>query len=390
MKSLSHIYENIIDDGNVIRTIYKSMSGKRKTKSIKKLLVPENIGRNAEAIKSRIVNGTLPEQKKRYPKVIHEPSAGKYRIIYPPNNYEHVLHHLVCQELEKVFMKSMYEFCVASVPKRGDSYGRKYMKKWIKSHNGEKLYVLKLDIHHFFDSVDRNILFSKLKKRIKDTKFLEIIRKIIWFDNEKSGKGIPIGFYTSQWFANFYLQDFDYFIKQNLKATHYMRYMDDIVIIDTNKEKLHRIYESVKMYLEKELNLTLNSNSQLFRFSYYDNKAEKEKGRAIDFMGYVFHYNRVTMRKRTLKRIRQKANRISKHKNVTWYESTQMISRLGRMQHAETHCYFEEWIKPKIETKFLRKSVSNYAKKKTRNERVDSIEKSYLLSGRKRHHSGRN
>lgn len=52
--------------------------------------------------------------------------------------------------------------------------------------------------------------------------------------------------------------------------------------------------------------------------------------------------------------------------------------------------YFEEWIKPKIETKFLRKSVSNYAKKKTRNERVNNIEKSYLLSGRKRHPAGRN
>ena len=180
MKSLSHIYENLLDEGNIIRTMYKAFSGKKKTKSIKRFLAPESIGRNAEDIRQAILDGTLPEQKPRYPKIIHEPSAGKDRIIYPPNNREHVLHHLVCQELETVFKRGMYEFCVASVPGRGDSYGRKFMQKWIRSHHGKKLYVLKIDIHHFFDSIGRNILFDKLARHIRDSRFLEIVRKIIW------------------------------------------------------------------------------------------------------------------------------------------------------------------------------------------------------------------
>ena len=184
MKSLSHIYENILDEGNIIRTMYKAFSGKKKTKSIKKFLAPESIGRNADGIRQSIIYGKLPEQKQRYPKIIHEPSAGKDRIIYPPNNQEHVLHHLVCQELEPMFKRGMYEFCVASVPGRGDSYGRKFMQKWIKSHNGKKLYVLKIDIHHFFDSINRSILFGKLAKHIRDSRFLEIVRKIIWYDGE--------------------------------------------------------------------------------------------------------------------------------------------------------------------------------------------------------------
>lgn len=128
MKSLSHIYENLLDDGNIIRTMYKAFSGKKKTKAIKRFLASESIGRNAESIRQAIANGTLPAQKQRYPKIIHEPSAGKDRVIYPPHNDEHVLHHLVCQELESMFRKGMYEFCVASVPGRGDIYGKNICK----------------------------------------------------------------------------------------------------------------------------------------------------------------------------------------------------------------------------------------------------------------------
>lgn len=370
MKSLSHIYENLLDDGNIIRTIYKAFSGEKKTKAIKRFLAPENIGRNAQNIRHAILDGTLPAQKQRYPKIIHEPSAGKDRVIYPPHNDEHVLHHLVCQELESMFRKGMYEFCVASVPGRGDIYGKKYMQKWIRSHHGKKLYALKIDIHHFFDSIDRSILFGKLAKRIHDERFLEIVRKIIWYDGDPDGTGIPIGFYTSQWFANFYLQDFDYYVKQALGAIHYMRYMDDIVILDTNKRKLWSIFYAIKNYLETELHLEINGNWQLFRFSYHDKKSGKEKGRAIDFMGYVFHCDRTAMRKRTLCRVRKKANKIAKHDNPTWYESTQMISRAGRMKRAQTYGYFVRYIKPKIAMKKLRKAVSNYGRKKSRTERM--------------------
>lgn len=370
MKSLSHIYENLLDEGNIIRTMYKAFSGKKKTKSIKKFLAPESIGRNADAIRDGILSGELPTQGKRYPKIVREPSAGKDRIIYPPHNDEHVVHHLVCQELEPMFKRGMYEFCVASVPGRGDSYGKKYMQKWIRSHHGKKLYVLKIDIHHFFDSIDRKILFGKLAKCIRDERFLDIIRKILWYDGNPDGKGIPIGFYTSQWFANFYLQDFDYLIKQTLGAMHYMRYMDDIVVIDTNKRKLWRIFYAVKEYLKSELRLEINGSWQLFRFSYLDRKSGKEKGRAIDFMGYVFHYNRTTMRKRTLSRVRRKANKVAKHENPTWYESTQMICLAGRMKHCQTYGYFSKWIKPKVSMKKLRKAVSNYGKRKSKSERM--------------------
>ena len=168
MKSVSHIFENITDQDNILRTMYVAMSGKKKTDRVKKFLHYNFIVDNAREIQEGLLSGTLPTQGNRKPKIIHEPSANKDRVIYPPHDEEHVIHHLVCQELQPMFMRGMYEFCVASVPNRGASYGKRFMEKWIRSYHGKKVYVLKLDIHHFFDSIDRNILFNKLQvKSIK-------------------------------------------------------------------------------------------------------------------------------------------------------------------------------------------------------------------------------
>lgn len=372
MKSISHVFENITDVDNIISTMFIATKGKKKTGAIKDLLAYDKITDHAEYIKRGLEKGVLPLQGKRNPKIIHEASAGKYRVIYPPHTYEHVIHHLVCHELEPMFQRSMYKFCVASVPKRGSSYGKKYMKKWIRSFGGKKRYVLKLDIHHFFDSIDRQLLFDKLSKIIKDERFKEVVKKIIWYDGYKNKIGIPIGFYTSQWFANFFLQDFDYFVKQELKIPHYMRYMDDMVLISPNKRQLHQAYERIVQYLAN-MKLELNDNHQLFRFSYID-KNGKEKGRAIDFMGFVFHVNRTTMRKRTLFRVRRKANKLAKKNTYTWHEACQIISMAGRMKGTDTRAYFRKHIGSKVNLKLARRIVGRHSRAETLRRMNDGIQ----------------
>lgn len=370
MKSVSHIFEHITEFDSIAHTMFIAMRGKRKNKSIRDFLHYNNIVDNITMIQQGLLSGTLPKQEKRIPKIIHEPSANKDREICPPHNEEHVIHHLVCQELEPMFIRGMYEYCVASVPRRGGSYGRKFMEKWIKQYADKRVYVLKLDIHHFFDSIDRRILFKKLSQRIRDDRFTEVVRKILWYDGEDNNIGIPIGFYTSQWFANFFLQDFDYYIKQELKIPHYMRYMDDMVLMCPNKRKLNKAYIAIKEYLNN-MGLELNDNHQLFKFSYID-KDGKEKGRAIDFMGYVFHCNRTTIRKHTLYRARKKANKISKRREHNWYEASQIISMTGRLKGTDTHKFFERYIQPKVDLQEMRKLVSDHSKKQAR-ERWDHI-----------------
>ena len=85
------------------------------------------------------------------------------------------------------------------------------------------------------------------------------------------------GNYTSQWFANFYLQDLDHYIKEDLKIPYYIRYMDDMVLFHRNKKELHKARVKIEEFLKNE-DLKLKENWQLF----------KTDSRPIDFLGYKF------------------------------------------------------------------------------------------------------
>ena len=178
--------------------------------------------------------------------------------------------------------------------------------------------------------------------------------------------GLPIGFYTSQWLANFFLQDFDHFVKEKLKAKCYTRYVDDKQIFGSNKRKLREKLEKIKEFLSKE-NLSLKPNYQIFRFSYID-KDGRDKGRPLDFLGFKFFKNRTTLRKRILSNILQKAcrifNKTLKGLNISWYEATQMMSYVGYLNITDTHTWYTKYIRPRVNFGGLKRIISHNAKKK--------------------------
>ena len=118
----------------------------------------------------------------------------------------------------------------------------------------------------------------------------------IFPDGHEERVGVPIGYYTSQWFANFYLQDFDHYVKEVLKAGAYIRYVDDIVIFGRNKKELRKTFEAMREELSK-LGLTVKKNYRLFRFDYIDKKDGKRKGCFLDFMGFRFYRDKTTLRR---------------------------------------------------------------------------------------------
>lgn len=102
---------------------------------------------------------------------------------------------------------------------------------------GHTWFCLKMDVSHFFDNIDREILFEMIKKKIKCRRTLEILRRIIF---EVPGNvGLPIGLFSSQILSVFYLSEFDHYCKEVLGIRYYYRYMDDIVILASNKNLLH-------------------------------------------------------------------------------------------------------------------------------------------------------
>lgn len=127
-------------------------------------------------------------------------------------------------------------------------------------------YVLQLDIRKYFPSIDHLILLSEISRTIRCHRTLELIEQIISTSNPQepahfyfSGddlftpferrKGLPIGNLTSQFFANVYLNPFDHFIKEELQAPGYIRYVDDALVFGDDKVWLRESKTRSQLFL---------------------------------------------------------------------------------------------------------------------------------------------
>ena len=288
-KSVNNLYKPMLEHSNVEQKFHKAAKGKTERPDVAVILEPTNIQRHVKNVIEQLEN-TAPEgydvphpekawKPSRHGKVcINEGTSRKVRMIEKPRyNYEQVIHHIVVSACYDIFMKGMYEFSCGSVPNRGAHYGKKYIERWIQRDKKNCKYVLKMDIRHFFESVDHDVLKAWLKKKIRDERMLYILELII----DGSEVGLPLGFYTSQWLSNFMLQPLDHFIKEQLKAVHYIRYMDDMVVFGKNKKELHRMQQEIERYLREKFNLQMKGNWQVFRFDYTEKKTGKRKGRPL-------------------------------------------------------------------------------------------------------------
>ncbi len=115
-----------------------------------------------------------------------------------------------------------------------------------------------MDVKKYFDSVDH----AKLKNILAESGYLfDTMSKAIDSYCVKSGIGVPIGNLTSQMFANMYLDRLDVFVKHKLKIKYYVRYMDDFIIFDYNKEGLKELIGVLKDFLKKELKMEFENKN---------------------------------------------------------------------------------------------------------------------------------
>ena len=120
-------------------------------------------------------------------------------------------------------------------------------------------YALKADIKHYFDTVDHEILLSIICRKIKDPDAIWLIKRILANHRaEVPGKGMPLGNLTSQFFANVYLHDLDLFVKHNLRARYYIRYVDDFVIFHRDRAQLESWKTQIECFLGQSLALQLH------------------------------------------------------------------------------------------------------------------------------------
>lgn len=119
-------------------------------------------------------------------------------------------------------------------------------------------WILKADVHHFFASIDHDILKKKLRRRIADEQVFELMCTYI-----DSTEGLPLGYQTSQLLALMYLDEFDHWVKEVLHAKYYGRYMDDFYIIHEDKAYLQKCLDQIEQKMDS-LKLQLNGKTAIF------------------------------------------------------------------------------------------------------------------------------
>lgn len=343
MKRIGFLYEKMLDIELIKLAMRNAAKGKTNRPYIQKIL--SNIDHYAQELKTMLETGTVTLSQNSHCE-IYDRSCLKVRKITIPRFYpDQILHWILIMTIQPVIMRGMYRYSCGSVPNRGGIDAKAYVETAIQD---EKMrYVAKLDIAKFFDSVRPAFLLDMLKRKIKDKRVIDLADKIL----TNGGDHLPIGYYTSQWFSNFYLEGLDHYIKETLRIKYYVRYVDDMVLIDSNKRKLHRAVKAIDEYLHT-IGLRLKDNWQVWKLN----------SRPIDFVGYRFYKNKTLLRKRIFFRLCRRTRKIKKTGFVTPHQAMSLLSLLGWLSHINGCGFYKKNIYPYAPKNKLKKIVSNYSK----------------------------
>lgn len=242
----------------------------------------------------------------------------KQRQIHKANVRDRVVHQLLVSAIEPLFDRHFIYDSYSCRKHKGTHAAVDRLRTFLRkasSNNTKTVYALKLDVHKFFASVDHDILTKLLKKRLQDPQILWLLDKVIESHKVTPGKGMPLGNLTSQLFANVYMHELDWFVKNQLKAKYYLRYCDDFIIVDTDRDKLLGLVHPLSQFLNECLGLHIHPQKISLR----------SWSQGVDFLGYVSKPHCTLLRTKTRKRMLAKV------------DSHNLPSYLGLCSHADTY-----------------------------------------------------
>ncbi len=331
MKTHRNLYTKLCSYENLFLAYKKAKRGKSK-----KLYVVEfenDLQNNLMKLQKELIEKTYKPE----PIIIVVIRDPKTRKIGKASFRDRVVHHALVNILHPIFDPIFIYDNFASRKKKGHHKALERFDYFIKkvTQNGKRLkgiednnyvqgYALKADISQYFESIDHEILLRIVNERVHDRDILWLTKLILEYNTPVKGRGMPLGNYTSQFFANVFLNKLDYFVKHTLRAKYYLRYVDDFVILDKNKEKLGRYKRYINDYLHTlglKLHLTKSRVIPLHQ--------------GVPLLGFrVFYYYRI-LKESSIKQIKRNL-RIWRENYLAGTEYEIIASRLqGWLAHAE-------------------------------------------------------
>lgn len=314
MKRHGDLWARVIDHANLYAAYLEARKHKRSTHAC--LAFEKRIGAQLDNLHRTLADGSY--QPRPYTTfTIHEP---KPRVISAPAFRDRVVQHAVYRVVQPIFDRSFIDQSFACRPGKGTHAAADYAQHALQ-HAPRGSYVLQLDIRKFYYRIDRGVLRALLARKIKDTRLLDLM---MTFARQDAPLGIPIGNLLSQLYGLIYLNPLDHFIKRELRARLYCRYVDDFVLFGLTRAQALSHRERIVDFLRGQLRLEL-SKSTLAPIT-----------RGANFVGYRTWASRRFIRRRALFNFRRSA-RACRVQSV--------VSSLGHARRTASHRYMIRFLK---------------------------------------------
>lgn len=303
------------------QNIYRQYLACRKNKrnTLNALRFEANQERELTALKEALVNRTYRPSRS----VCFFATRPKLREIFAADFRDRVVHHILVDHLERIWEPIFIHDSYACRKGKGVHRGVLRLQGFIRkvTANGTKpAFYIQLDVKNYFMSIDKEILFSLILRKLDDEDALWLCRVLIFHDctdnyvfkgdsaflgkihpektlfHTQKNKGLPIGNLNSQFFANVYLNSLDQFVKRQLKCRYYVRYCDDFVLLSESREQLLEWKNRISAYIWKKLHIALNDKRQ--RLQPVCN--------GIDFLGYIVRKDYMLVRQRVVNNCKSK------------------------------------------------------------------------------------
>jgi len=248
----------------------------------------------------------------------------KPRDIHKASVRDRILHRALYRKLYPFFDRLFIADSFSCRNNKGTHKATDRFKAFayqVSKNHTRTAWVLKCDIRKFFASIDHGVLLKIFNDCIPNKDIIWLINEIVSsFHSTKTGVGLPLGNLTSQLLTNIYMNEFDQFVKHNLKMRYYIRYADDFVIMPHDHEELEKIIPKIQNYLSNNLKLTIHPDKIYI----------KTIASGVDYLGWVHFPDhrvlRTTTKKRMFRNIQEKKG---KEETVQSY--------LGLLKHGNTH-----------------------------------------------------
>lgn len=337
MKRVGNLWLKIIDFDNLYWASRQAQQGKRFKASV--LAFNHRLEDELHRLQDELDQFTYqPGEYKTFR--IFDP---KPRMISAAPYRDRVVHHALCNVIVPIFDRTFISTTYANRV----GYGTHRALQTFITYARRSRYVLQCDIRKYFPSIDLEVLKTAIRKKIRCAPTLWLIDSIIDNSNEQDPsieyfpgddlltpaerrRGLPIGNLTSQFFANVYLNGFDHFVKEELRCSKYLRYVDDYALFSDDWQYLHDCRQAIEAYLAT-LRLKIHPiKSQLF---------ETKEG--ANFVGFRVLPDRIRVRNDNLRRARKRIRDLQEGYRTYQMSADDVIHCLAsweaHLQHGDTY-----------------------------------------------------